>query len=152
MFSIILPTFNNLKYLKITLESITKNSKYKHDIIVHVNEGTDGSLDYLKSKKINFTYSLKNLGLCTGVNTAAKKAKTNYILYSHDDMYFCPDWDIILENELSILDTKLFYLSGSMIEKNSGHIKLDCGSDFQTFNEKKLLENYKNLQNNQKFH
>ena len=59
-------------------------------------------------------------------------------------MYFCPDWDIILKNELSILDTKLFYLSGSMIEKNSGHIKLDCGSDFQNFNEKKLLENYKN--------
>ena len=68
MFSIILPTYNNLEYLKITLESISKNSKYKHDIIVHVNEGTDGSLDYLKSKKIDFTYSLKNLGLCTGVN------------------------------------------------------------------------------------
>ena len=55
MFSIILPTYNNLEYLKITLESISKNSKYKHDIIVHVNEGTDGSLDYLKSKKIDFT-------------------------------------------------------------------------------------------------
>ena len=55
MFSIILPTYNNLEYLKITLESISKNSKYKHDIIVHVNEGTDGSLDYLKSKRIDFT-------------------------------------------------------------------------------------------------
>ena len=39
MFSIILPTYNNLEYLKLTLESIFKNSKYKHDIIVHVNEG-----------------------------------------------------------------------------------------------------------------
>ena len=57
MFSIILPTYNNLEYLKLTLESIFKNSKYKHDIIVHVNEGIDGSLDYLKSKKIEFTYS-----------------------------------------------------------------------------------------------
>ena len=116
MFSIILPTYNNLEYLKITLESISKNSKYKHDIIVHVNEGTDGSLDYVKNKKLNFTYSLKNLGLCTGVNTAAKKSKTNYILYSHDDMYFCPGWDICLEKEVKKLNTNKFYLSASMIE------------------------------------
>ena len=144
MFSIIIPTFNNINYLKICINSIKKNSKFDHDLIVHINEGNDGTIDYVKTNNISHTYSEKNIGLCSAVNLAAKNAKTNYILYSHDDMYFCPDWDIILENELSILDTKLFYLSGSMIEKNSGHIKLDCGSDFQTFNEKKLLENYKN--------
>ena len=145
MFSIILPTYNNLEYLKITLESIFKNSKYKHDIIVHVNEGTDGSLDYLKSKKINFTYSLKNLGLCTGVNTAAKKAKTNYILYSHDDMYFCPGWDSCLEKEVKKLNTDKFYLSASMIEKNSGHIQFDAGDSFSDFDEDKLLKNFENI-------
>ena len=123
MFSIILPTYNNLEYLKITLESISKNSKYKHDIIVHVNEGTDGSLDYLESKRIDFTYSQKNLGLCTGVNTAAKKAKTNYILYSHDDMYFCPGWDTCLEKKKKF-NTDKFYLSASMIGA-PGHIQFD---------------------------
>ena len=145
MFSIILPTYNNLEYLKITLESISKNSKYKHDIIVHVNEGTDGSLDYLKDKKIDFTYSLKNLGLCTGVNTAAKKAKTNYILYSHDDMYFCPGWDTCLEKEVKKLNTDKFYLSASMIEKNSGHIQFDAGDNFLDFDEDKLLKNFENI-------
>ena len=145
MFSIILPTYNNLEYLKITLESISKNSIYEHDIIVHVNEGTDGSLDYLKGKKIDFTYSLKNLGLCTGVNTAAKKAKTNYILYSHDDMYFCPGWDICLEKEVKKLNTDKFYLSASMIEKNSGHIQFDAGDNFSDFDEDKLLKNFENI-------
>ena len=145
MFSIILPTYNNLEYLKLTLESIFKNSKYKHDIIVHVNEGTDGSLDYIKNKKINFTYSLKNLGLCTGVNTAAKKAKTNYILYSHDDMYFCPGWDTCLEKEVKKLNTDKFYLSASMIEKNSGHIQFDAGDNFSNFDEEKLLKNFENI-------
>ena len=145
MFSIILPTYNNLEYLKITLESISKNSKYKHDIIVHVNEGSDGSLDYLKSKKIEFTYSLKNLGLCTGVNTAAKKAKTNYILYSHDDMYFCPGWDICLEKEVKKLNTNKFYLSASMIEKNSGHIQFDAGDNFSNFDEDKLLKSFEKI-------
>ena len=32
MFSIIVPTFNNLKYLQITLKSIIQNSKFNHDI------------------------------------------------------------------------------------------------------------------------
>ena len=49
-FSIIVPSWNNLNYLKLCLNSIKKNSKYKHDIIVHLNEGTDGSLEYLKKK------------------------------------------------------------------------------------------------------
>ena len=145
MFSIILPTYNNLEYLKITLESISKNSKYKHDIIVHINDGTDGSLDYIKNKEINFTYSPENLGLCTGVNTAAKKAKTNYILYSHDDMYFCPGWDTCLEKEVKKLNTDKFYLSASMIEKNSGHIQFDAGDNFSDFDEDKLLKNFKNI-------
>ena len=82
MFSIIVPTFNNLKYLQITLKSIVQNSKFNHDIIVHVNEGTDGTLNYLKTNNINHTYSDKNLGLCSAVNIAAKKLLLNifYIL------------------------------------------------------------------------
>ena len=48
MFSIIIPSYNNLEYLKITLNSILKNSKYKHEIIVYINEGTDGSLEIYK--------------------------------------------------------------------------------------------------------
>jgi hypothetical protein len=31
------------------------------------------------------------------MNMAAKKSKTNYILYAHDDFYFCPNWDYVLE-------------------------------------------------------
>ena len=36
MFSILIPTFNNLEYLKICIESLKKNSKFDHQIIVHV--------------------------------------------------------------------------------------------------------------------
>ena len=145
MFSIVIPTYNNYHYLKITLNSIFKNSKYNHEIIVHVNEGFDGSLDYIKNQKINFTYSMENVGLCTGVNIASKKASKNYILYSHDDMYFCPGWDECLYEEIDKLNTNKFYLSGSMIEKNSGHIQFDAGDNFKNFDEEKLLSNLKNI-------
>ena len=141
MFSIIIPSYNNLEYLKITLNSILKNSKYKHEIIVYINEGTDGSLEYIKNNNIKYLHSNKNLGLCTSVNIAAKKASTDYILYSHDDMYFCPDWDVFLLEEVKKIRTDKFYFSASMIEKNSGHIQFDAGDTFKNFNEKKLLSN-----------
>ena len=51
MFSIIIPTFNNLKYLQLCLESLQKNSKYNHEIIIHINEGIDGT-QILKTKII----------------------------------------------------------------------------------------------------
>ena len=142
MFSIIIPTFNNLNYLSLCLDSIRKNSKYTHEIILHVNEGKDGTIDFARSNKIIHTYSANNIGLCSGVNLAAKKATKDYILYSHDDMYFCPDWDHVLNDEIKNINTTAFYLSGTMIEKNSGHIQLDCGDNYFNFDEKKLLENY----------
>ena len=51
MFSIIIPTLNNLDYLKLCIKSIKKNSYYNHEIIVHANIAEDGTLDYLKEKK-----------------------------------------------------------------------------------------------------
>ena len=85
------------------------------------------------------------MGLCTGTNLAASKATKNFILYSHDDMYFCPGWDKILKNEVDKINSKLFYLSGTMIEQNSGHIPYDCGDTYENFDENKLLKNFKNL-------
>ena len=53
MYSILIPSYNNLKYLEFCITSILKNSKYNHQIIVHVNVGNDGTLDYLKKIKLN---------------------------------------------------------------------------------------------------
>ena len=49
MFSIIIPTFNNLEYLKLCIKSIKKNSFYDHELILHINEGTDGTLEFVKN-------------------------------------------------------------------------------------------------------
>ena len=142
MFSIIIPTFNNINYLKKCIENIKKNSVYTHEIIPHVNEGTDGTLDYLKNNNITYTYTDYNSGICTGMNMAAKKAKTHYILYAHDDFYFCPNWDHVLKDEINKINHNNFYLSGTMV--NNGQIQLDCGSDLETFNEERLLKEINN--------
>ena len=133
MFSIIIPTLNNLKYLKNCIKSIKKNSNFEHEIIPHVNIGNDGTIDYLKSLKINFTYTLENSGICKGMNLAAKKSKFDYILYSHDDFYFAPNWDLILKEEIIKIGHNNFYLSGTMM--NKGQIKFDCGNSIENFDE-----------------
>jgi glycosyltransferase involved in cell wall biosynthesis len=144
MFSIIIPTFNNLDYLKKCIESIKKNSFYNsHEIIPHVNDGSDGTLDYLKNNSFTYTHTKHNSGICTGMNEAAKKSRTNYLLYAHDDFYFCPNWDYVLKKELDKIGHNKFYLSGTMV--HNGQINLDCGNNLETFDEKKLLNEINNV-------
>ena len=148
MISIIIPTFNNLKYLKICINSIKKNSFHKNEILLHINEGTDGTLEYAKENGFTHTISTVNDGLCVGCNRVSKRSKYDLILYSHDDMYFCPEWDLILINEVKSLNTKKFYLSSIMINgdpKLNGHLNLNSGDTAENFNETKLLNEYKNL-------
>ena len=143
MFSIIIPTFNNIKYLKLCIESIKKNSTFNHEIIAHVNLGEDGTKEYLDKENIEYTFTNYNAGICEGMNKATKKANFDFILYSHDDFYFCPNWDEILNEEIKKIGHNRFYLSGIMM--NNGPLKFDAGSDFETFDEKKLLENYEKI-------
>ena len=140
--SILIPSYNNIKYLDLLIRSINLNSNYKHELIIHINDGSDGSLNFVKNKNIKFTHSSLNIGLCSSINLAAKKATNKYLLYAHDDMYFCPKWDIFLKKEVDQIGHDNFYLSGTMIEPDSGHIRFNAGVDIETFDEKKLLDNF----------
>ena len=142
MFSILIPTFNNINYLKFCIKSIKKNSKYKHQIICHVNIGDDGTIEYLQNEKIDYSHTIYNSGICEGINKAAKLAKYDYFLYAHDDFYFCPEWDSILKNEINKIGHNNFYLSGTMM--NEGQITFNCGNTPDEFDENKFLSEYKN--------
>jgi glycosyltransferase involved in cell wall biosynthesis len=139
MFSIIIPTYNNLSYLKLCLNSIEKNSKFNHQVIIHVNEGTDGTLEYVRKKNLNFTYNSENAGVCVAFNRAAKLAKSKYLVLGHDDMYFCPNWDVEFKNEIDKINLKDFFLSGTMVQPFNSYIHLNCGDNAENFDEKKLL-------------
>ena len=132
MFSVIIPTFNNLEYLKLCLDSLKKNSKFDHEIIIHVNEGSDGTLDFVKKSKIKYTHSLINEGVCIAFNKAVNISTKKYIVLAHDDMYFCPNWDTEFEAELKKLNHEDFFISGTMVQYFNGLINLDCGKDPKT--------------------
>jgi len=149
MFSVIIPTYNNINYLKICLDSLKKNSKFNHEIILHINEGVDGSLDYARNNNFLFTYSKINAGVCVAFNQAVKKATKKYIVLGHDDMYFCPNWDEVFYSELKKQDEdKDFFLSGTMVQPFESYINLDCGKTYKEFNEKKLLSELPNIKFN----
>tara|TARA_B110001450_G_scaffold248854_1_gene265501 strand:+ start:352 stop:1176 length:825 start_codon:yes stop_codon:yes gene_type:complete len=151
-FSIIIPTLENYRYLENCINSITKNSTFDHEIIVHLNGHCNSSENFLKEKKISYTKSLKNIGLCSAVNIAAKKSKHELILYSHDDMYFLPGWDTELVNEIIVIGHNNFYLSSAHISahiSNKGrieHIVFDAGNSIDSFDEDKLLNNYEKFE------
>ncbi len=140
MFSVIVPTFNNFEYLKLCLDSLKKNSFYKHEYIIHINEGSDKTLEFVKSNNYKFSYSKINEGVCVAFNKAVKLASKKFIVLAHDDMYFCPDWDKVFQSELSKLpDNSDFFLSGTMVQPFQSYINLNCGDSIKNFDEQKLL-------------
>lgn len=149
-FSIIIPSWNNLAYLKLCVESIRKNSTYEHQIIVHVNDGSDGTLAWLQQQQdLDYTYSEKNIGVCYALNYSRTIAFTDYIVYINDDMYVCPGWDAELWAEIEKIGHHWFFLSSTAIEPVASSncvIEKDYGTDPASFQEERLLKEYKTLE------
>ncbi|WP_175834072.1 glycosyltransferase family 2 protein [Burkholderia cenocepacia] len=137
MFSIIIPTWNNLPYLKLVVDSLRRHSAYDHQTIVHVNDGSDGTLDWVRNEGIEHTASPANIGICHAVNLAAARATRDYVVYMNDDMFCCPGWDTALVRRIEQMPTDLFMLSGTMIEpvdtRNPCVVVSNFGRDAEQF-------------------
>lgn len=148
-FSIVIPSWNNLEFLRICLDSLRKNSRLSHQILVHLNDGSDGSLETIRQLGLEHTVSPQNIGICYAVNQAAALAQKEWIVYLNDDMYCCPGWDVALARRIESIGHDACMLSGTMIEPvESGNrcVRVcDFGRDAATFREAELLAAYANL-------
>jgi glycosyltransferase involved in cell wall biosynthesis len=148
IFSIVIPTWNNLPYLKLCLESIKRYSTYPHQIIVHVNEGIDGTMEYLKHHfDGDISYSKENVGVCVAMNLARQMVKTDYLLYLNDDMYVCPNWDRDLVKAVQEAADHHFFYSATLMQPGPFHdmsILANCnyGSRLESFDENRLLAEF----------
>ena len=148
-FSIIIPTWNNLPFLKLCVESIRKNSAVEHQIIIHINDGSDGTLEWVREQGFDYTYTPQNVGVCLACNMMRTKVKTDYILYLNDDMYLLPGWDTALADEVASLPDNRFFLSSTMIHPYKPEdvgIVANYGDSLETFDEERLLREYKSLE------
>ncbi len=146
VFSIMIPSWNNLPYLQLCINSIRKHSAFQHEIIVHINEGKDGSLEWIKSQPdISYSFSAENIGVCYALNSCRTLAQTDYLLYMNDDMYVCPNWDMPLLNEIKQVGHPYFFLSSTAIEikaQSSCSIEKNFGTSIDQFQEQRLLTEF----------
>lgn len=145
IFSIVIPSWNNLEMLKICVNSLLENSTYKHQIIIHINQGNDGSYDWVLENGYTFTHSSENIGVCYAMNAMAELANTDYIVYLNDDMYVCPNWDKYFLEAIQKQGDEYFYFSGTMIEPTSTNNKCvlspyNFGTTPESFNKTDLLQ------------
>ena len=134
MFSIVIPTWNNLPYLRLCVESLRRHSAEAHQLLVHVNDGSDGTRDWVAREGIEHTATDGNVGICHAVNLAAARARTDHVLYMNDDMVAAPGWDVALGRALArVGGHRAFMLSGTMIEPiatgNACVVVADYGRD-----------------------
>lgn len=112
--SIIIPSWNNLALLKLCIGSLLTNSAFSHQIIIHVNDGSDGTLEWVRASGLMHTHSDQNTGICVTVNQAAALAKHELILYLNDDMYCRPEWDTQLLKKVHEIGHDAFMHSCSL--------------------------------------
>lgn len=148
--TLLLPTWNNLEYLQNCIASIRRNSVMRNQIIVIVNEGNDGTMQWVESQSdLDFVFSNTNIGICYALNCARSLVKSDYVVYVNDDMYLLPGWDKEIILEISRLGTKAFMLSSTMIEPlktdNPCVVVKNYGTDLKSFNEDLLLREYEGL-------
>lgn len=145
-FSILIPSWNNLAYLSLCVNSIRKHSVVPFELIVHLNESNDGSKEWVEAQEdITFSYSEKNVGVCHAMNAMRDLATANYLLYLNDDMYVLAGWDAELKREIDSCGTKKFFFSSTMIEpraQSSCSIEADFGTSLDNFQEEKLINSF----------
>lgn len=134
------------------MESIRKNSAFAHQVILHINDGSDGTLAWAQKEGIDHTYTPDNAGICKAVNEAGGLARHDYIVYMNDDMYVCPEWDVHIAQEITAAATDCFMLSSTMIEpvnhNNPCVIHRDFGQTIEAFDEAGLLRECNNILKN----
>lgn len=143
-FSVLIPSWNNLHFLRACVQRIRQHSCVEHEILVFVNEGSDGSADWLTVEGIRHISSPENQGVCKALNRLAEAATHDWLLYLNDDMIVLPGWDSALSAAIDAVGHNRCYLSATMIEPEaSGNdcvMVRDFGRDPDSFDETALLD------------
>jgi GT2 family glycosyltransferase/glycosyltransferase involved in cell wall biosynthesis len=95
--SVIIPVYNQLKYTKECLESLSRSLNEKVKLIVINNASTDGTKQYLESLSnerfdIYIINNQTNFGFPKAVNQGLLKAEGQYIIVANNDIVFTKGW------------------------------------------------------------
>lgn len=93
-FSILIPTYNRSKFLKLALSSVLRQKGVSLEVIVSDNCSTDNTEEMVKEfrdKRIKYSKNKKNLGYGPNAHKCFHKASGNYIFTLSDDDFILYD-------------------------------------------------------------
>lgn len=91
--SIIIPTFNQLEFLKECIESIFQYTHEPFELIIIDNASEDGTAEFLKSAhRLRFRINQHNLGFAGAVNQGLMMAKGTTLLILNNDAVVTSNW------------------------------------------------------------
>jgi len=102
----VIPTYNNLPFLKLTVQSVRENCYYNDmPIIIFAENCTDGTNEWLAqdADELNIEYYIENdgdrenqRGIGGGIDLCVSKVKTEFVNILHSDFWVAPNQDIEL--------------------------------------------------------
>ena len=149
LISFIIPSRNNLKYLKQAYESIRKNTLYPHEICIADDASTDGTMEQVlvwmkrdKNIKLHINKGPERLGHTILYDTLVNEYATHErIMIFHADMYLCPHADEEIDKYLEPGKVvSLTRIEPPLHPEGPEKIIEDFGIEPEEFKEKKLLK------------
>jgi GT2 family glycosyltransferase len=109
-----IPSKNNLRYLKNSIQSIKENSLHQNEIIVYVDADNDGTKEWLDQNNIKYLVNDTDIpkGIAYGYNRCIEAAETPIVCMFHADMYMGQWFDDAILKHLKPLSV----VSGTRIE------------------------------------
>lgn len=109
-----IPSKNNLRYLKSSIQSIKENSLHQNEIIVYVDVDNDGTKEWLDANNIKYLVNETDIpkGIAYGYNRCIEAATTPIVCMFHADMYMGQRFDDEILKHLKPLSV----VSGTRIE------------------------------------
>jgi O-antigen biosynthesis protein len=118
--SLILLTYNCLRYTQACLLSIAQNTPSAHELIVVDNASSDGTPDYLqKQSNLRLILNTENKGYAAGNNQGLSISQGEFLLLLNNDVIVTPHWlDSMLAHfernpQLGILGPRTNCISGA---------------------------------------
>ena len=148
LISFIIPSRNNLKYLKQAYESIRKNQSVEHEICIADDFSDDGTMEQVlvwmkRDKNIKFhrNQGPERLGHTILYDTLVNEYATHdVVMIFHADMYLCPHADEMIDKYLEPGKVvSLTRIEPPLHPEGPEKIIEDFGIEPEEFNEKKLL-------------
>ena len=124
LLSIIVPFFNNSRYVKKLLKSIYDNFPLKQNFfeVIFVNDGSDeierSKLDKFKNEFIFTILDKKNGGVSSAKNLGMQNANGKFLWFVDSDDYITENWNTEFLEKIKFLDVDIISIEIQQIKKN----------------------------------